>query len=157
MYIGVHDDEGNYRGRQGCEYESEPWSGLSYALHHEGRGDCILCTDGDDDIMGGILFDTVDDAADEWNDGHIVEESNGQKVLVDLPNGYKLVAERSSDPMYEKEIYIGLLNKDGVWCQDLAVVGELRDGVFGVFVYSDCNDEDYTHEFTIGMFQEESK
>lgn len=67
VFIGVHDDEGNYHGRRGCEYEKEPWSGLSYALHHEGWGDCILCTDGENQTMGGVLFDTAKEAAMEWN------------------------------------------------------------------------------------------
>lgn len=69
VFIGVHDDEGNYKGRPGCEYEQDPWSGLSYALHHEGWGDCILCTDGAETVMGGVLFDTAEEAADEWNKG----------------------------------------------------------------------------------------
>ena len=69
VFIGVHDDEGNYKGHIGCEYEKAPWSGLSYALHHEGWGECILCTDGDDMTMGGVLFDTAEEAAEEWNGG----------------------------------------------------------------------------------------
>ena len=60
--IGVHDDEGNYHGELGCEYEADPWSGLSYALHHEGWGECILCTDGNNEVMGGVLFDTAEEA-----------------------------------------------------------------------------------------------
>ena len=67
VFIGVHDDEGNYHGPIGCEYEEDAWSGLSYALHHEGWGDCILCTDGTYSLMGGVLFDTAEEAADEWN------------------------------------------------------------------------------------------
>ena len=66
-YIGVHDNEGNFQGLLGCEYESNPWSGLSYALHHKGWGDCILCSDDDELVMGGVLFDTAEEAADEWN------------------------------------------------------------------------------------------
>lgn len=62
VFIGVHDDEGNYHGRCGCEYEKNPWSGLSYALHHEGWGDCILSTDGEYQGMGGVLFDTEKEA-----------------------------------------------------------------------------------------------
>ena len=62
LFVGVHDDEGNYHGRVGCEYENDPWSGLSYALHHEGWGDCPMCTDGAYSTMGGMLFDTADDA-----------------------------------------------------------------------------------------------
>lgn len=67
VYIGVCDDEGNFHGRLGCEYEQDPWSGLSYDLHHEGWGECILCTDGDNQSMGGALFDTAEDAIEAWN------------------------------------------------------------------------------------------
>lgn len=62
LFVGVHDDEGNYHGLVGCEYENNPWSGLSYALHHEGWGDCPLCTDGAECTMGGMLFDTAEEA-----------------------------------------------------------------------------------------------
>ena len=62
LFVGVHDDEGNFHGLVGCEYENDPWSGLSYALHHDGRGDCPLCTDGAYSTMGGMLFDTAEDA-----------------------------------------------------------------------------------------------
>lgn len=62
VFVGVHDDEGNYHGDLGCEYENAPWSGLSYALHHEGWGDCPLCTDGAESTMGGMLFDTAEEA-----------------------------------------------------------------------------------------------
>lgn len=69
VFIGVHDDEGNFHGLLGCEYEENPWSGLSYALHHEGWGECILCTDGQYEIMGGALFDTAEEADEVWNRG----------------------------------------------------------------------------------------
>lgn len=62
IFVGVHDDEGNYHGRVGCEYEKSPWSGLSYALHHDGWGECIMCTDGVYGVMGGVLFDTPEEA-----------------------------------------------------------------------------------------------
>ena len=62
LFVGVHDDEGNYHGLVGCDYESNPWSGLSYALHHDGWGECPLCTDGVYSIMGGMLFDTTEEA-----------------------------------------------------------------------------------------------
>lgn len=67
VFIGVHDDVGNFHGLIGCEYEDDPWSGLSYALHHEGWGECILCSDGITLSMGGVLFDTPEEAADAWN------------------------------------------------------------------------------------------
>lgn len=63
VFVGVHDDEGNFHGLPGCEYERDPWSGLSYALHHKGWGDCILCTDSEYEVMGGVLFDTEEEAA----------------------------------------------------------------------------------------------
>lgn len=52
VFVGVHDDEGNYKGVPGCEYESDPWSGLSYGLHHKGWGECVLCTCGEAEVMG---------------------------------------------------------------------------------------------------------
>jgi len=67
VFIGVHDDEGNFHGLLGCDYESKPWSGLSYALHHEGWGDCIMCTDDANEVMGGVLFDTAEEAIETWN------------------------------------------------------------------------------------------
>lgn len=67
VWIAVHDDEGNYHGEIGCEYETDPWSGLSYGLHHDGWGTCPLCTDDDYASMGGMLFDTPEEAAEAWN------------------------------------------------------------------------------------------
>jgi len=67
VWIGVHDDEGNYHGTTGCEYEADHWSGLTYGLHHDGSGDCPMCTDGEWDCMGGMLFDTPEDATEAWN------------------------------------------------------------------------------------------
>lgn len=69
VFIGVHDDEGNYHGELGCSYEDDPWSGISYAIHHEGWGSCLLCTDGGEEVLGGMLFDTAEEAAEEWNGG----------------------------------------------------------------------------------------
>lgn len=62
LFVGVHDDEGNYKGRPGCDYESNSWSGLCYAIHHDGWGDCILCTDAHDLPLGGCFFDTEKEA-----------------------------------------------------------------------------------------------
>lgn len=76
VFVGVHDDEGNYHGRIGCEYESDAWSGLCYALHHEGWGECILCTNGEEEVMGGVLFDTADEAIEVLNPRQ-EGESNG--------------------------------------------------------------------------------
>lgn len=64
LHIGVHDDEGNYHGELGCAYESDPWSGLSYGIHHDGWGECLLCTDDTNGVAGGMLFDTSCEAYD---------------------------------------------------------------------------------------------
>lgn len=92
VFVGVHDDEGNYHGPLGCEYEQDPWSGLSYALHHEGWGDCILCTDGENQVMGGILYDSADEAISDLrqqtNETLTIEEllqMDGEPVWVEYP------------------------------------------------------------------------
>ncbi len=75
---------------------------------------------------------------------------------------FKLVAEINPDKDY-REIFIGI-EKDGVWTQDLAIVGQwyrhkenkiVRENRVSVKVYSDATDEDYTHEFVVDLFQEE--
>ena len=89
LFVGVHDDEGNYHGLVGCEYENDPWSGLSYALHHEGWGDCPMCTDGAYSTMGGMLFDTAEEAINaltQPNEPLTIEqlrEMDGEPVWVD--------------------------------------------------------------------------
>lgn len=62
IHIAVCDDEGNIHGFVGCEYENDPWSGLGYVLIHDGWGECILSTDGDQGCLGGIVFDTPNEA-----------------------------------------------------------------------------------------------
>ena len=62
IHVAVCDDEGNIHGLIGCEYEYDPWSGLGYVLIHDGWGECVLCTDDDQTCMGGIIFDTPDEA-----------------------------------------------------------------------------------------------
>ncbi len=93
VFVGVHDDEGNYHGPVGCEYENDPWSGLSYALHHEGWGDCPLCTDGAYSTMGGMLFDTATEAIfalSPPNEPLTLEqlrEMDGEPVWVEFEDG----------------------------------------------------------------------
>lgn len=95
VFVGVHDDEGNYHGPVGCEYENDPWSGLSYALHHEGWGDCPLCTDGAYSTMGGMLFDTAEEAINaltQPNEPLTLEqlrEMDGEPVWVETKAGLK--------------------------------------------------------------------
>lgn len=97
LFVGVHDDEGNYHGLVGCEYENDPWSGLSYALHHEGWGDCPMCTDGAYSTMGGMLFDTSEEAIsaltlpNELLTLDQLREMDGEPVWVELYRAWALV------------------------------------------------------------------
>ena len=91
LFVGVHDDEGNFHGLVGCEYENDPWSGLSYALHHDGWGDCPLCTDGAYSTMGGMLFDTAEDAISA------LSQPNEPMTLEQL-------RQMNGDPVYIPEI-----------------------------------------------------
>lgn len=95
LFVGVHDDEGNYHGPVGCEYENNPWSGLSYALHHEGWGDCPLCTDGAYSTMGGMLFDTAEDAISALSPPNepLTLDSRLTPKMVTCPKGWKGVRD----------------------------------------------------------------
>lgn len=65
--IGVSDDEGNQRNE---EYESNPWSGLSFTIQHtyEENNDCpIAAYDENGGVLGVHLYDTRDDAINSWN------------------------------------------------------------------------------------------
>ena len=81
------------------------------------------------------------------------------RVTIDL--GFAtLVAEKGFDPNY-KEVFIGLEDEQGVWLQDLAVIGGkyhyekgevVHDSEVSIKVYSDKDDEDYTHDFSVGLY-----
>lgn len=91
-------------------------------------------------------------------------KNKAQKIIINLPNGYKLVAKQNPDPAYKNEIFIGVLDPDCIWCQDLAIVrngysfdSETGDPVwksdrFEILVYADKDNEDYTNEFVVGLF-----
>lgn len=84
------------------------------------------------------------------------------KIDIPLPNGFHLVAEQNTDPMYANEIFIGITDGNGVWWQDLAIVRNAyqyegdavvwKDEEFDVLVYSDKDNEDFTHDFTVGLY-----
>ena len=86
------------------------------------------------------------------------------KIKIDL--GFAtLVAEKGVDNNY-REIYLGLEDKNGVWLQDLAIISQkyhydeysnvINEKGINVMVYSDANDEDYTHKFDIDIYEEET-
>lgn len=94
-----------------------------------------------------------------------MENNEEGKITIPLPNGYSLVATRNADPNYNFEIYVGIVDSDGVWYQDLAIIRNaysindnlnvvLKEGEFEVLVYSDKNQEDYTNKFHIGLYKE---
>lgn len=105
LFVGVHDDEGTYHGLVGCEYENDPWSGLSYALHHEGWGDCPMCTDGAYSTMGGMLFDTAEDAISALS-------------LPNEPLALEQLREMDGEPVWVEDVkHWALINieKGGQW------------------------------------------
>ena len=87
--------------------------------------------------------------------------SEGKRSEIDCGE-YKLVAEVNPDQSY-REIFIGI-ETDGVWTQDLAIVGQryhyeeektINEDRLSIKIYADANDEDYTHEFKVDLLKEE--
>lgn len=87
------------------------------------------------------------------------------KIVIDLDNGLQLVAEKSFDPDFPREISIHLI-KEGRWIQDLALVGQhykidRKDYTadysdqFSVKVWGVEFAEDFTEEFLIPLYREE--
>ena len=85
------------------------------------------------------------------------------KIKIDL--GFAtLVAEKGTDNNYH-EIFIGIEDKDGVWIQNLAIIGQkyhytdegevVQDKGINLMVYADKDDEDYTNKFIIEQYCEE--
>ena len=83
-------------------------------------------------------------------------------IKIPVGNGINIVAEQGTDSSFPREIYIGLVNDNDMWLQDLAIVrqaynlssgdddgGEYIDGKYQVLVFSDKDNEDYTHKFDI--------
>lgn len=91
-------------------------------------------------------------------------EVKANRIEIELPNGYKLVAEQNTDPQYSREMFIGIVDAAGVWWQDLAVVrssyhydGEnivWDDKQFDVLVFGNEDNEDFTEDFSIGLHEE---
>lgn len=83
-----------------------------------------------------------------------------KKIKIDL--GFAtLVVEAGNDQM--KEVYVGLEDSKGTWFQDLTVIGQkyhiegdaiaFEEGI-RVRVFADKDNEDYTHSFDIGIFND---
>lgn len=86
-----------------------------------------------------------------------------RRIIKDLGNGFSLCVEAGENPDYPNEVYIGLIDKHGVWVQDLVIVQEsyayAKDGktIFdpdeiAVSVFADEASEDYTDQFKIKRY-----
>lgn len=80
------------------------------------------------------------------------------KISIKLNDRYSLVAEQSTDPEYQNEIYIGVVDdKDSAWIQDLAIIkskdSSKFDNEFTVHLYTDELCEDCTHTFDIKLHE----
>lgn len=65
--ISISDDEGNNRN---AEYESDPWSGLSFRIKHsdaDNTGCPIANHEEDGGIIGIYLYDSREEAIKTWN------------------------------------------------------------------------------------------
>lgn len=89
---------------------------------------------------------------------------NNNRIEINLQNGYRLVAEANIDPNYPNEIYVGIINDNGQWIQDLAIIqndysynddGDIvySEDKFNIYVYEDNTQEDYTNKFNIDLWR----
>lgn len=79
------------------------------------------------------------------------------RIEIPLKDGTILVAEQNTDSDYPRELYVGL-EKDGVWVQDIAFVGQsyqYQEGgksyldELSVLIWQHPEADDYTDGFTI--------
>ena len=77
------------------------------------------------------------------------------ELKIVLPNGYKLVAERSTNPDFPNEIYVYIEDAGGGVAQDLTLVKyDEISKLFAIYVWGDENSEDYTEKYTVGIYEE---
>ena len=92
-------------------------------------------------------------------------ERNENKIVIDLDGDLQLVAEKSFDSGFPREISV-YLTKKGRWIQDLALVGQHYkidrrnytadySDQFSVKVWGVEYSEDFTEEFLIPLYREE--
>ena len=88
------------------------------------------------------------------------------RIIIPLDNGYRIVAEQNTGA-FNKELFIGIENPSGAYCQDLAFIrptysangSEVKysSDKFEVAVYGDSESEDYTKIYTIPLVVEENE
>ena len=86
---------------------------------------------------------------------------------IDMGRDLRMVAERGIGGNWDREVCISIINKDGVYIQDLALIRNMYvlgyddpewiDDMFEVFVWANESSEDYTDGFVIPLRQEENE
>ena len=81
---------------------------------------------------------------------------------IKLPNGKYLAVSSGDDRDYPYEIYVGIIDEDGEWSQNLAVImndyhyenGICKyDNRISMDIYSDSNSDYATDEFKINFIE----
>ena len=119
-------------------------------------------------IVGVKSVTSVEPTADNKHVYITVEplESLNSRISINLDDNFSLVAEKNCDNDY-KEIVVGIESSEGVWYQDLALIGqnykygqktgnvERIPGEYIARVYTDENIDDYTESFKIKLYKQE--
>ena len=92
-----------------------------------------------------------------------------ERIETLLGNGYKIVVERSHDPNFPTEVYVGI-EKDGMWIQDLVIVRnaykvindktakvEPNPEAVEMLIYGDTYSEDYTDKVVVDIYKDEEE
>lgn len=93
-------------------------------------------------------------------------KENNKRIAINLPNGFRLVAEQNQDPNFQNEIHIGIETVEGVWLQNLAIVRNAYSvgdnltvmwspDILEVLIYTNEKAEDYTNKFPISINRED--
>ena len=74
VHIVVCDDDANIHREKG--YEEDPWNGLGYVLIHKqedvpNNTYCPIATYADEDFIGGLIYDTREEAVKIWENNEI--------------------------------------------------------------------------------------
>lgn len=84
--------------------------------------------------------------------------SDTKRIEVALENNNDLVVEHNTYPEGQNEIYVGIVDRNGVWTQDIVTIRPIPStNKYEVLVYADASDEDYTNRFVIDTYREISE
>lgn len=84
-----------------------------------------------------------------------------ERIETLLGNGYKIVVERSHDPNFPTEVYVGI-EKNGMWIQDLVCVRnaykvineKTNPEAVEMLIYGDAYTEDYTDKVVVDIYKD---